>query len=109
MIEETDWSNILTGDDVSKAAANWTERFLAIMEECIPCHYLWKRRNLPGLSRDILQLICNALFKKAKISMKDPHIQQYKKLQNRVVNLMRIKKDEYFRRLSGVLEVHEIT
>ena len=89
MIEETDWSNILTGDDISKAAANWTERFLAIMEECIPRRYLRKRRNLPWLSRDILQLIRkrNTLFKKAKRFMKDSHIQQYKKLRNRVVNL----------------------
>ena len=103
MIEETVWSNILTGDNISKAAANWTERFLAIMEECIPRRYLRKRRNLPWLSRDILQLIrkCNTLFKKAKRFMKDSHIQQYKRLRNRMVNLMRIKKDEYFRRLSG--------
>ena len=61
MIDETDWSE--------KAAVNWTERYLAIMEECIPRRYLRNKCNLPWLSREILQLIhkSNAFLKKARI------------------------------------------
>ena len=38
-------------------AANFTERFLTIMKECIPHRYLRKRRNLPWLTKSIIQLI----------------------------------------------------
>ena len=74
------------------------ERFLAIMEECIPHRYLRKRRNLPWLTKNIIQLIrkCNVLFRKAKRSMKDVYILQYKKLRNRIVDLMRNSKKRVF-------------
>ena len=83
MIDESDWDHILSGVDISKAATCLSERFLAIMEECIPHRYLQKRRNLPWLTKNIIQLIRkrNVLFRKAKRSMKEVHILQYKKLE----------------------------
>ena len=39
------------------------------------------------------------LFSRAKRSLKDAHFQQYKKLRNKIVSLMRIKKREYFDKL----------
>ena len=35
MIQITDWDTILS-NDVDDAAKQWSDRFLAIMEECIP-------------------------------------------------------------------------
>ena len=47
---------------------------------CFPQRYLWKRYNLPWLTKNIVQLIqkCNILFKKAKRSGKLDHFHKYK-------------------------------
>ena len=65
LIEEMDWNCILTDVNISRASTNFTERFLTIMEECIPHRYLKRRRNLPWLMKNIIQLIrrCNSLRK----------------------------------------------
>ena len=57
--------------------------------------------TFPGFQKNIIQLLRkrNTLFKKAKRSLKDAHFQQYKKLRNKIVSLMRIKKREYFDKL----------
>ena len=75
MIEESDWNTILAGSDVNKAAENWSDHFLAIMEQCIPQRYLRKRPNLPWLTKHIIQLIRrrNILFKRAKKTRKATH------------------------------------
>ena len=102
LIEEMDWNCILTDVSISRAAANFTERFLTIMEKCIPHCYLKKRHNLPWLTKNIIQLIRrrNLFFKKAKKSMSEVYIQKYKRLRNKIVNLLRNKKKEYFNRLA---------
>ena len=94
LIEEMDWNCILT--DVNISRANFTERFLTIMEECIP------HRNLPWLTKNIIQLIRrrNLFFKKTKKSMSEVYIQKYKRLKNKIVSLLRNKKKEYFNTLT---------
>ena len=81
MIEETDWNSILSDSDVNKAAEQWSDRFLSIMEECIPCQYLQKKWNLPWLTKNIMQLIRKrkSLFRKAKRSSGKSYFDQYKK------------------------------
>ena len=37
LIEETDWDSLLS-EDVDESTVRWTERYLAIMEQCIPRH-----------------------------------------------------------------------
>ena len=82
LIEKMGWNCILTDVNISIAVANFTERFLTIMKECIPHCYLRKRCNLPWLTKSIIQLIRrhNLFFKKAKQSMSEVHIQKYKRL-----------------------------
>jgi len=78
----------------------WQERFLAIMEECIPRKVLPPRRNLPCLNKGIIQSIRrrNNLFKRAKNSPKD--IGSYKRARNRVISQLRNAKRDYFRKLN---------
>ena len=98
MIDETDWDSIITGSDVSKAAAEWSKCFLAIMKECIPCRQIQWRHNLPWLTKDVIQLIKkrNMLFRKAKRTKVRAHFAQYKTTRNRIVTLLRNKKQQYF-------------
>ena len=62
------WDTIMSENDVDEAAEQWCDHFFAIMEECIPQHYLQKRCNLPWLTKNIKKLVRkqNALFKRAK-------------------------------------------
>ena len=103
MIEESDWNTILAGSDVNKAAENWSDHFLAIMEQCIPQRYLRKRPNLPWLTKHIIQLIRrrNILFKRAKKTRKEAHFAQYKAVRNKVVGLIRYNKKLYFNNLAS--------
>ena len=102
MIDETNWDSMITGTDVSKAAAEWSKHFLAIMEECIPCRYLQRRRNLPWLTKNIVHLIRkrNRLFRKAKRSKRRAHYARYKEARNRIVTLTRNQKQQYFSNLA---------
>ena len=102
LIEEMDWNCILTDVNISRAATNFTEKFLTIMEDCIPHCHLRKRCNLPWLTKSIIQLIRrrNLFFKKTKKSMSEVYIQKYKRLRNKIVSLLRNKKKEYFNTLT---------
>ena len=78
----------------------WQERFLAIMEECIPRKVLPPRRNLPWLNKGTIQSIRrrNNLFKRAKNSPVDKG--RYKQARNRVISQLRNAKRDYFRKLN---------
>ena len=91
---------MISGTDISKAAAQWSKHFLAIMEECIPCRYLQRRRNLPWLT--IIRLIRkrNRLFRKANRSKRRAHYARYKEARNRIVTLMPNQKQQYFNNLA---------
>ena len=74
MITAVDWSLVLSGD-IDKAAEEWTKTFLNIMQECIPCRIVQKRRNLPWLTGSVVKYMKkrNKMFQKAKKSGKDAH------------------------------------
>ena len=103
LIEGTDWNNLLTGNDIDVVAQNWTDKFLSIMEQCIPHRYLRKRHNLPWLTKNIVQLIRkrNILFRRAKRSGKLVHFHHYR---NKIVGLLRNRKKQYFSNLANVRE-----
>ena len=65
LIEETDWDTFLS-EDVDESTVKWTERYLAIMEQCIPRHSV--RNNSPWLTTNIVRHIQkrNAMFQKVK-------------------------------------------
>jgi len=68
LISDTDWNSIIS-DNIDHSWMQWQERFLAIMEECIPRKVLPPRHNLPWLNKGIIQSIRrrNNLFKRARI------------------------------------------
>ena len=87
MIQATDWDTILS-NDVDDAAKQWCDRFLAIMEECIPRYQLQKKCNLLWLTLNIKKLIrkCNALFRKAKRTNKNSDFIHYKAIEKTAVS-----------------------
>ena len=102
LIEETDWDSLLS-EYVDESTVRWTERYLAIMEQCIPRHSVRRKHNLPWLPTNIVRHIRkrNTMFQKAKRSKKESHYDQFKKLRNTVVSLMRKEKQKYFNNLTG--------
>ena len=103
MLDNTDWDNIILQNDVNKAAEQWCDHFLAIMEECIPHRYLQKRCNLPWLIKNIMKLIRkhNALFKRAKRTKDHSDFAMYKSFRNRIVKSLRNGKFQYFNSLTN--------
>ena len=73
------------------------------MEQCIPRHSVRRKHNLPWLTTNIVRHIRkrNTMFQKAKRSKKESHYDQFKKLRNTVVSLMRKEKQKYFSNLTG--------
>jgi len=97
LIEGTNWDSLLV-DDVDISWENWMKHFLEIMAECIPQRLLPNRRNLPWLSKSLVQLMRrrNMLFSHSKRSGKKSDIVKYKKLCNRVVSKLRCAKSSFF-------------
>ena len=81
MITAKDWSLLLSGN-IDMAAEEWTQTFLNIMQECIPCHIVHKRRNLLWLTGSVVRHTKkrNKMFQKAKKSGEDAHYSKFKKL-----------------------------
>ena len=103
LINETDWDSILIGNDIDLIAQSWTDKFLTIMEQCIPHRNLRKRCNLPWLTKNIVQLIRkrNILFRRAKRSGKLVHFWQYKSIRNKIICLLRNSKKHHFSKLAN--------
>ena len=78
LIEETDWDSLLS-ENVDESTVRWTERYLAIMEQCIPRHSVRRKHNLPWLTTNIVRHIRkrNTMFQKAKRSKKESHYDQF--------------------------------
>ena len=100
LIENCDW-DALQGKDINESWSNWTRcgKFLLIMEECIPKKVLPQRRNIPWLSKTIVQSMRkrNNLYKRAK---KLGSFCQYKKIRNKTTAMLREAKKRYFEKLN---------
>ena len=97
LILSTDWDSLLS-EDVDQSAERWTQQFLGIMEKCIPRKHLKKSKHLPWLSSNIVRHIRrrNDLFQKASRSKDSSHFNKYKKLRNKVVQMIRSAKKNFF-------------
>ena len=100
MLLELDPSDIIVDEDVNASWNNWNNEFLKIMELCIPHGRLPRRKNLPWLSKRIIQLIKkrNCFFKKSKTS--SVYTQKYKHVHNKVVSLLRNSRKKFFKNLN---------
>lgn len=76
---------------------------MEVMHECIPQSTLRTRRNLPWLTKPIIQAIRrrNALFRAHKRAKSTSAYQQYRAARNRVVAMLRLSKTKFFRDLKS--------
>ena len=102
MAEETDWDALLHEDDIDRSAINWHKKFMEIMIACIPRKSLRRRRNLPWLTKNIIQHIRkrNAAFQAANKSAKTEKYSKFRKLCNEVVSMLRNAKSSYFKKIN---------
>ena len=67
LIEGTNW-DALVNNNIDVSLKNWQNRFLSIIEECIPNLILPRRRNLPLMSKNLLRAMRkqNSLYRQAR-------------------------------------------
>ena len=73
MIAEIDWDTIFSSSDVDDCWMRWHTTFMRIMDACIPSATLRRRKNLPWLTKPVIQLMRrrNALFRAARKTKKE--------------------------------------
>ena len=54
LIEHTNWESLMS-EDVNTSLSQWQATFLSIMERCIPKIVLRSRKNLPWLTKQLIQ------------------------------------------------------
>ena len=98
----TDWTFLLNQPNIDTAWDMWKQKFMSIMEECIPKATIKQRRNLPWMNRCIKAKIMkrNNIYRKAR-STNDPTLwSRYTSLRNEVVQLLRQSKKGHLKKMS---------
>ena len=103
LLDSTDWDSVFDSGDVNTCWAAWHSTFMDIMGKCIPQVVLHSRRNLPWLTKSVIQAIRkrNSLFRAAKRSKSLASYQRYRAARNHVVALLRLNKSKYFKKLQS--------
>ena len=101
ILSSTNWNNYLTGD-VDQAWIKWKDRFMSVMEECIPQSTLPDKCNLLWLNREITKSMRarNLAFRRAKRSKNPNHWNVYKRKWNDVANKLKYAKKKFFSHLT---------
>ena len=83
LIEGTNWDALIS-NDVNVSLKNWQNKFLSIIEECIPKQTLPRRRNLPWMSRSLVRTMRkrSRLYKKARKHRNPSLFNCYKRKKN---------------------------
>ena len=68
LLMDLDLDSIIDPSDTESSWLSWQQEFLRVMDECIPSSTLPDHKNLPWLTKEIIQLICkrNSYFKRAQ-------------------------------------------
>ena len=103
MIMGVDWDSLISHDDINLSWSNWHSTFMNIMESTIPQAILKPRKNLPWITKPILQAMRrrNSLYRSYRKSNDDSILVKYKSARNSVVSLLRQSKAIYFQNLSN--------
>ena len=101
MIAEINWDLVFLNADVDQCWSTWRSIFMRIMDSCIPSSTLKPRKNLPWLTKPIIQLMRkrSMLFRAASKTKTEAAVTKYKCVRNRVVAMLRASKSKYFRNL----------
>ena len=103
ILSSVDWADFLSqSDDIDQVWEKWKDKFMSVMEQCIPQATLSDRRNLPWLDRELTKSMRarNLAYKRAKRTMNPNHWSVYKKKRNNVANNLKHAKKKYFAHLS---------
>ena len=103
ILSSVDWADLLSQlDDIDQVWEKWKDKFMSVMEQCIPQATLSDRRNLPWLDRKLTKSMRarNLAYKRAKRTMNPNHWSVYKKKRNNVANNLKHAKKKYFAHLS---------
>ena len=98
LICDLDVDELLNSSNIQQSWENLKAAFLDVMEQCIPKAVLPQKRNLPWLTKEIIQLIRrrNYFYKEARKSGSDDDFQKFKQLRNKVVAELRLAKHAFF-------------
>ena len=100
MINDLNWDNMFS-DNVDLSARLWSQAFLGVMKECIPQRTLKPQKSVPWVTNDIVKLIRdrNICYQRAKRSSDPSQLALYKTLRNKVVDMLRSAKRDFFNSL----------
>ena len=82
MLDDLDLDSIFAENSIEESWMRWKEAFLSIMDKCIPKVNLPDRRNLPWLTREIVNQIKkrNYYYRKSKRCGRPEDLERYKSL-----------------------------
>lgn len=102
LIEATDWSFLKDVSCIDAVWDSWEQKFMSIMEECIPKATITQRRNLPWMNSHIRAKIRkrNNTYRKARTTGRPSLWSKYRSLRNEVVQLLRQSKKHHLQRVS---------
>ena len=95
LLDAVNW-DALYSDNINIFWMRWHKVFLNIMEQCIPKLLITKGRNLPWMSVSIKK----AMQKRDRLFKRFGYHAKYKAARNRVTNLLRRAKRQYFHQLN---------
>ena len=101
MIADIDWEILLSSTNINECWSIWRDQFLQIMDICIPKVTLKGRKNLPWLTKPVIQAMRqrNRTFRAAKRSKSLADWEKYKIVRNKVTAMLRRNKRQYFYKL----------
>ena len=85
-------------NDIELAWSKWEKYFMDVMRECIPTVTVKVNRNPPWLTHDLLLAIRsrNSLYRRARKTGSEAHLDCYKKKRNEVANMLKSAKFKFF-------------
>ena len=103
LIIENDWTFLDNESDMDTLWSMWEERFMAIMEQCIPKATISPRRNLPWMNKHIRANIRkrNMACRKGRETGCPSVWKKYRTLRNQVVSMLRQSKRDHLKRMSS--------
>ena len=95
-------------EDVNTSLSQWQATFLSIMERCIPKIVLRSRKNLPWLTKQLIQAARKKrrLFQQSKKTGKVADYDKYRRFHNRFTNMLKQSKQRYLRGLRFLNKKH---
>ena len=103
MLDAVNWNSLFQSSDVNDCWSIWHTKFMQVMKACIPQSVLKARRNLPWLTKPVVQAMRkrNSYFRAAKRSNDNVLWNRYKSIRNKVVALLRRGKGQFFYNLQS--------